>query len=225
MEGKNRRDGGICLPAASRLLKRTLPGGLLVAVEGIDGAGKSTILPALAEYCRAQGLPCLTSREPTDGPWGRQLRDSATVGRLSLRDELELFLKDRADHVREKIRPALAAGSVVLLDRYYFSTAAYQGARGADPAAIIAENELFAPVPDLVLLLDLDPRAGLGRVRARGDRPNEFERENELERVRQIFLSLSSPGLVRIDACAEREAVLRQCVDALGTVIARKSSE
>jgi dTMP kinase len=180
--------------------QRIIPGGFLVVLEGIDGAGKSTLLPALAEFCRGEGYECVQSREPTDGPWGRKLRESASTGRLSLRDELDLFLQDRREHVDQKIRPALEAGSVVLLDRYYFSTAAYQGARGADPAAIIAENERFAPPPDLVLLLDLDPRAGLGRVRTRGDQPNEFERESELQRVRDIFRSLSHPSLRIIDA-------------------------
>jgi dTMP kinase len=201
---------------------KTIPGGLLVVVEGIDGAGKSTLLPALAEFCRAQGFDCLTSREPTDGPWGRKLRESAVTGRLTLPEELELFLKDRREHVDQTIQPALQAGRIVLLDRYYFSTAAYQGARGADPAAVLAENERFAPSPDLVLLLDLDPRAGLGRVKVRGDAPNEFEREGELQRVRAIFRSLTHPAIVRVDAGQPREEVLQQALAALAQAIERK---
>lgn len=192
-------------------------------MEGIDGAGKSTLLPALAEFCRAQGYDCLTSREPTDGPWGRKLRESAVTGRLTLPEELELFLQDRREHVDGAIAPALAAGRIVLLDRYYFSTAAYQGARGADPAAIIAENERFAPPPDLVLLLDLDPRAGLGRVKVRGDAPNEFEREGELQRVRDIFRSLTHPSIVRLDAGQDREEVRRQALAALTRALGRKA--
>ncbi len=134
-----------------------------------------------------RGVACVTSREPTNGPAGRALRESATHGRLSLEEELELFCRDRAEHVEQVIRPALAAGKIVLLDRYYLSTAAYQGARGADPAAIIARNEEFAPRPDLVLLLDVDPGSGLGRVRGRGDVPDAFEREDALREVRRIL--------------------------------------
>src|SRR5689334_18751024 len=117
--------------------------GFLLVIEGIDGAGKSTLQRQLAEWCRGAGLQVITSREPTDGPHGRALRESARSGRLALQDELDLFLKDRREHVETLIRPALERGDVVILDRYYFSTAAYQGARGLDPAEIIQANEAF----------------------------------------------------------------------------------
>src|SRR4051812_29808874 len=154
--------------------------GWLVVLEGIDGAGKSTVLCRLEEYCAKRGLPTVTSSEPTRGEWGMQLRRSMTAGRLDLKEELALFLKDRAEHVETLIRPALSEGKVVLLDRYYLSTAAYQGARGAFPEAILRENEKFAPLPDLVILLDFDPAAGLARIRARGDAPNTFEQLDQL---------------------------------------------
>lgn len=197
--------------------------GLLVAVEGIDGAGKSTILRALAEFCEARGIACTASREPTDGPAGRALRESATHGRLSLEEELELFCRDRAEHVEQVIRPALTTGRVVLLDRYYLSTAAYQGARGADPLAIIARNEEFAPRPDLVLLLDVDPSSGLGRVRRRGDVPDAFEREDALREVRRIFLSVDWPQIVRVDASQPPELVAAQCTAALAAALAGRT--
>lgn len=199
-----------------------LPGGFLAAIEGIDGAGKSTLVPVLADFCARENLPCVTSREPTQGPWGRKLRESATRGRLPLAEELELFRRDRAEHVESVIAPALRAGQVVILDRYYFSTAAYQGARGADPAEVIRENETFAPRPDLLLLLDLDPAAGLGRVRARGDRPDEFEHEQELARARAIFRTLDFPGLVRLDAGQRKEALHAACLEAFATALHTK---
>jgi dTMP kinase len=181
--------------------------GWLVVVEGIDGAGKSTVLGRLEAHGAARGLVCVRSFEPTRGPWGMKLRQSMTEGRLTLEEELELFIKDRAQHVREVIAPALAAGKVVLLDRYYFSTAAYQGARGADPEAILAANEKFAPAPDLVLLLDYDPAGGLERVRARGDAPNTFEQLDQLREVRRIFLGIERPCVRRIDAARTAEEV------------------
>jgi dTMP kinase len=132
-------------------------------------------------------------------------------GRLSLEEELELFLKDRAEHVEQLIRPSLAAGKIVLLDRYYLSTAAYQGARGADPAKILEANEQFAPKPDLVLLLDFDPAGGLARIRARGDAPNTFEEAEQLRAVRKIFLSLERLFIHRVDASRAPEEVWADC--------------
>jgi dTMP kinase len=185
--------------------------GWLVVVEGIDGAGKSTIVRRLAEHCAAHGLGCVTSAEPTRGPWGMKLRQSMAEKRLSLEEELGLFLKDRAEHVERLIRPALAAGKVVLLDRYYLSTAAYQGARGAEPAKILEMNERFAPRPDLVLLLDFDPDGGLARIRARGDAPNTFEEVDQLRAVRRIFVGLERPFIRLVDASRPPEAVWADC--------------
>ena len=180
-------------------------------LEGIDGAGKSTVLRDLAQHCAEKGLATVVSGEPTRGEWGLKLRQSMTEGRLTLAKELGLFLKDRAEHVEKLIRPALAEGKVVLLDRYYFSTAAYQGARGADPEAILAENEKFAPRPDLVILLDFDPAAGLDRIRARGDAPNTFEELEQLKEVRRIFLALARPFIHRVDAARPAAEVATDC--------------
>ena len=185
--------------------------GWLVVVEGIDGAGKSTVLRRLAAHCAERGLGCVASGEPTRGPWGMKLRQSMTEGRLPLDEELDLFLKDRAEHVATLIRPALAGGKVVLLDRYYLSTAAYQGARGADPAKILEANEKFAPQPDLVLLLDFDPAGGIERIRARGDAPNTFEEAEQLRAVRRIFLGLQRPFIRRVDASQPAEEVFAEC--------------
>jgi len=181
--------------------------GFLLVIEGIDGAGKSTLQRQLAAWCREQGLRTVTSREPTDGPHGRALRGSARTGRLAIDQELDLFLKDRREHVDALIIPALTRGDVVILDRYYFSTAAYQGARGLDPAAIIASNETFAPTPDLVLLLDVDPTAGHARIGQRSGAPDDFEGAAYLAEVRRIFLSLDRPFIKRIDASRELSAV------------------
>ncbi len=166
-------------------------------------------------------MPCVLSREPTPGKWGALLRESARTGRLDLEQELELFLKDRAEHVETLIAPALAEGKVVLLDRYYFSTAAYQGARGADPAAILAANEAFAPAPDLVLLLDLDPHAGRARIVARGETPDDFEHAEALAKVRRIFLSIDRPFIRRIDAAQPAGQVEAACLAHLDSTLAK----
>ena len=175
--------------------------GLFIVIEGIDGTGKSTQSKRLAEWFRSRGREVVLSREPTDGPWGKKLRESATTGRLSAEEELECFLNDRREHVEMSIKPALAEGKVVILDRYYFSTMAYQGARGFDPAEIRRRNEAFAPQPDLLLILDLSVESAHGRIGARGDTANEFEQRDTLSRCREIFLSLrNEPFACVIDA-------------------------
>jgi dTMP kinase len=175
--------------------------GLFIVIEGIDGTGKSTQSKRLAEWFRSRGREVVLSREPTDGPWGKKLRESATTGRLSAEEELECFLNDRREHVEMSIKPALAEGKVVILDRYYFSTMAYQGARGFDPAEIRLRNEAFAPQPDLLLILDLSVESAHGRIGARGDTTNEFEHRDTLSRCREIFLSLrDEPFACVIDA-------------------------
>lgn len=184
---------------------QTAPG-QLIAFEGIDGAGKTTQLARLAARLRAQGLEVLTTREPTDGPHGRQIR--AAAGRLPLADELDLFTADRAAHVQGLIAPALARGAWVLIDRYYPSSAAYQGTRPGSPGVdgVLALNEAFAPRPALTLWLALPVEVGLARVGARGA-ATPFETEATLRLVAGAFASMRLPGLVRIDALQPEDAV------------------
>ncbi len=165
--------------------------GALVVLEGIDGAGKSTQHVRLAARLESEGYRVVASREPTDGPHGRRIREIARSGRAatSAEEEVRLFLDDRREHVEQVIAPALAAGQVVLLDRYYLSTIAYQGALGIDPGFIQQANESFAPPPDLALILMLPVAEALERIRA--GRPGgldvAFEGADYLERVAAIF--------------------------------------
>ena len=107
---------------------------------------------------------------------------------LAPAEELRWFIEDRRVHVREVIEPALAAGRWVVTDRYFLSTVAYQGARGLDCAQILADSESEFPVPDLVVLLEIDPTAALERIRSRGGVIEEvFERQDFLEAVARVF--------------------------------------
>lgn len=184
---------------------------MFIVLEGIDGTGKSTQTQLLADWFAEQGREVVTSREPTDGPWGRKLRESAATGRLTVEEELDLFLRDRRQHVEELISPALNSGKVVILDRYYFSTMAYQGARGLDIAGIREKNEAFAPFPDHLFILDLDVDLALQRIGARGDIANEFEKRDALAKCREIFLTLTTePFAHLIDASVPLEMVQQQ---------------
>ncbi len=175
--------------------------GIFIVIEGIDGTGKSSQVKRLGEWFTAQGRDVVLSREPTDGPWGTKLRRSMTAGRLSADEELECFIEDRKEHVANLIAPSLAAGKVVILDRYYFSNMAYQGARGFDPLEIRKRNETFAPQPDLLLILDLDVDTALTRINARGDGTNEFEKRENLQACRDIFLSLQNEPFTKVIPC------------------------
>lgn len=198
-----------------------IPGGLLIAVEGIDGAGKTTLAHALGECFRLADVPVTVSKEPTQGPWGSMLRASAAEGRLSPEEELRLLLLDRRQHVADLIQPGLDDRAVVILDRYYPSTAAYQGAVGLDVDDLLAQNS-FAPEPDLVLLLDLEPEEGLRRIRSRGDVPNHFETAASLAACREIFLTMHLPTRVVVDARQSAEKVLQEAWRLILVVAAKK---
>jgi dTMP kinase len=185
-----------------------LPHGILIAIEGIDGAGKTTQANRLAERLRAGGLDVVQTKEPTNGPFGQKLRASSVEGRLSPDEELALFLADRAEHVERLIRPSLQAGKVVIVDRYYFSTVAYQGARGTKAIdELLRMNEAFAPEPDLLFVLDVPAPVGIERIRARGDTANLFEKLDDLVLSQRIFAALDKPYLRRLDGMASIEDV------------------
>jgi dTMP kinase len=112
----------------------------------------------------------------------------------------------------------------VLLDRYYFSTAAYQGARGADPDAILAMNEAFAPQPDLVLLLDADPSVSRQRIIDRAGQTDSFEDAAYQAAVRRIFLSLKRPFLRVIDAARSPAEVLADSLPHVTSVVENKKN-
>lgn len=181
--------------------------GILLAFEGIDGAGKTTQAARLADLLQTLGIPTVRTKEPTDGPIGTALRQSAATGRMSAEEELDAFIRDRREHVASRIHPALYRGDVVIVDRYYYSTAAYQGARGFDTAAILATNEEFAPQPDLLFVLDVPVAVGHARIADRGDRANLFEDSNTLDQARIIFRSLSGPHVVHLDGTQPPEQI------------------
>lgn len=192
--------------------------GRLLAFEGIDGSGKSTQARKLAEYLRAQGREVLLTREPTDGPWGRKIREARFKERLSPEDELHAFIEDRKQHVTEEIAPALARGAVVIIDRYYYSTAAYQGARGLDPQQLLATNRAFAPKPDVVVLVDVTPEQALARISSRGEGQDLFETKAALTAVRENFLQLSKePHFVVVDGAGDEATVFQRVLRATKT--------
>lgn len=194
--------------------------GFLV-VDGVNGAGKSTFIRRLVQHLEERGVTPTVTREPGGTPLGSVLRplllESRGVAPLA---ELFMFAADRAQHVATLIRPALAAGRAVISDRYYYSTTAFQGyGRGLPLERVEAINALAIDgcLPDLLLLLDLDPAEGLRRTRSRQSNGEEDRIEHEElafhHRLRDGFLDLArrcrEPCLV-IDAAVSQELMWRQ---------------
>lgn len=182
---------------------------MFIVLEGIDGTGKSTQVKLLAEALQERGMVVQTSFEPTNGQYGALVRNSATrpEGRYSLEDEQELLLKDRQEHVKTLIDPALSREEVVILDRYYFSNMAYQGARGMDAQVIRTQNEQFATQPDLVLVLTVPIEVSLERIGVRDGEGNAFEQRESLECCADIFAGLDDDYVHFIDASRSPEQV------------------
>ena len=180
---------------------------MLVNLEGIDGCGKSTQSKLLLEKLEGKGEKVIILKEPTKRPHGQKLWDVLHGKRKASNEEiLELFVLDRKQHVEEKIQPALDDGTVVLMDRYYYSSMAYQVAGGIDVEEI-REKHVFAPRPDVVLIFDLPVSVALERVKGHSD-ADEFEKEEHLEKVREAYLDLENDPLVRIvDATGTPEEI------------------
>ncbi|WP_371869702.1 dTMP kinase [Duganella flavida] len=173
-----------------------------MAIDGIDGAGKTTQVNLLKEALEGAGETVVVSKEPTDGEWGQKLRDSALVGRLPRDEELELFIRGRQDHLNKKIIPALEAGHVVILDRYFYSTIAYQGILVENYESIVGHIRANVIEPDAAFWLDLHADLAVSRVTARGGKPNLFERQEDLAKASEIFRAIAAAdsALRKVDA-------------------------
>jgi dTMP kinase len=188
--------------------------GTLIVIEGIDGGGKTTLARGLVRELQRAHRDVRFTREPTDGPEGRTLREAAARGeRFSPARELELFFADRRRHVRDVVRPALDAGWIVVQDRTFYSTAAYQGLRGLDREAILRDSRAFAPEPDVLLVVDLPVDVALQRAESRGEGRTAFEEEASLTDIRRFFRSL--PHARVLDGTQPPEVVLQCAVDVL----------
>lgn len=194
--------------------------GILIVFEGTDGTGKSTQVRLLNRYLQDRGYPVIATREPTEGQYGKQIR-SLYMHRntCSRNEELELFLADRREHVQQVLAPGLAQGKIILCDRYFLSTAAYQGARGFNPEEILRRNQ-FAPDPDLALLFQAPLDTGLTRITSgRGEQLNDFEQKDSLNQVAAIFASIKRSYIQPIDASGSIEQVHQQVLNCVAPLL------
>jgi dTMP kinase len=185
--------------------------GVLIVFEGIDGAGKSTQAEILLNKLDKLDYSVVYYREPSDSKWGREIKRKAQFAdSLTPHEELELFQKDREENVKNNLKPSLERKEVIILDRYYFSTIAYQGAKGIDPESIRKRNDAFVVRPDLVFILDVAAGQGLERIEDRGRKDMLFEREEYLVKVRQLFKSFRGDNIHHIDATLSIEYIEKQ---------------
>lgn len=202
--------------------------GIFITLEGADGCGKSTQAALLADALAAAGREVVRLREPGGTPISEKIRaillDPANA-EMSPECELLLYEASRAQLTRQVIEPALARGAVVLCDRYYDSTYAYQaGGRGLDEALVRQSNALGScgVVPDRTLVLDLDPAVAYARATSGGADRLESEGFAFQERVRAAYLRLADaePSRVRlVDATGEKDDVAARVLDALGDLL------
>ena len=191
-----------------RYLRRTL----FIVLEGIDGSGKTTIAKFLVEWLNSIGLKAIYTYEPYDE---KIVKIIESKGReLGAIMEVLLLAADRYYHITKVIKPYLNMGYFVVCDRYYYSTLAYQGARGANLDWIRTVN-YFVIKPDLAIYLDVEPKVGIERVRrvSRG-KMRYLEDINLLNRVRELYLKLVSEGeLIYVDARKDLDEVKKDVME------------
>ncbi|HEV3029556.1 MAG TPA: dTMP kinase [Planctomycetota bacterium] len=197
--------------------------GAFIVVEGIDGSGKSTMVTHIANELRRRGRPVLRTREPGGTSISEQIRTLLLDAKNSAMvpfTELFLYMASRAQLVDEVIRPSIAKGVDVVCDRYYYSTAAYQGAAGKvgiDTVVTVAEKIAKFQKPDVVVLLDLNPELARSRDGIRDDRVENKGLDYQ-KKVRAGFLKLArrDPRHVRVlDASRPAEQVFADVMKAV----------
>lgn len=189
---------------------------LFIVFEGIDGSGKTSISEMLKEYCRNKGIPALKIQEPTEGTWGKKIRQLLKTEDASPDELLQLFLKDREDDVVNNIQPSLDAKKLIILDRYYFSNAAYQGAMGIPPVHIIKENQKRKfPEPDRIYCMDIDPELALQRISGRNgnEQVEIFEKADFLKKVSGIYRSIADTRFKFLDGSKSINEILNIIID------------
>ena len=206
--------------------------GLFITLEGGDGAGKSTQVALLTEYLRGRGLEVLHTREPGGTDLGLALREAVLHSKNEIvpRAEALIYAADRANNIATKVRPALDRGAIVLQDRYLDSSIAYQGSGRDLGADEIRDLSLWATgglLPDVTVLLDIDPVEGRARVTAQRGALDRLEAEGRdfHERVRAKFLELAAAEPERflvMDATLAPEDIAAQVRARVETALASR---
>ncbi len=192
--------------------------GLFIVLEGLDGAGKTSIAHHLIRDLEKVGFKAVYTYEPYDSEFVKALKTRYNEFRDAYLDALT-YAADRLVHYRSVIKPALEKGLIVVCDRYYYSSVAYQAAQGADPEWVLTVNK-YAPEPDIALYLDVDPETGLKRRKGLDTRFPEYEKLDFLEKVRRYYLWLVEKGLLElIDATRSFSEVYQNVYERISNLL------
>jgi len=195
---------------------KKLRGPLFILFEGIDGSGKTTQADMLASLLDSMSVPVARLAEPTRGVWGAEIRKMLSGNAApDPWEQVRLFILDRREDVAMNVIPALGRGDVIVMDRYYYSNAAYQGAGGVDPGEIMERNRKEGfPEPDRIYFIDIDPGLAMNRIASRnnGGATEIFEKGDFLSAVRKNYLSILGKNSVVIDGSGAPEKVFASVV-------------
>lgn len=190
--------------------------GIFIVFDGLDGSGKGEMIKRLDSYLVKKGFNVLVTREPTDGEYGKQIKEilkNEKDPKKGAEKCLDLFVKDREEHLAEDINPFLEEnGAVVICDRYYYSTVAFQHTQGIDMEQVIFKNINFR-TPEITFILDLPAEVALGRVDKRGEGKEKFEELEFMKELRENFLKLNKvidDNIKIIDASKSKSKVFEQ---------------
>ena len=182
-----------------RFSVKKLSRGVLIAFEGIDGSGKTTQIQKIAQLLQEQRYPVVVTHEPShDSKWGQLIHNEVMKHREEVNPETELewYIKDREWDLTHNILPALNKKYVVLVDRYYLSNAAYQGALNNFSPEFVLQKNSFARKPDLWIILDVTVELGQARIRQRDKRDeDQLEQADYQEKVRQNYKQLAKMNI------------------------------
>ncbi|MEK6869615.1 MAG: dTMP kinase, partial [Nanoarchaeota archaeon] len=190
--------------------------GIFIVLDGMDGSGKSEMVNLLGRYISSNDKNCnvLATREPSEGVYGKEIRDILAQEedpKINGKRLLELFIKDREDHLKKEVVPFLnktdKGKNIVICDRYYYSTIAFQATQGLDIKMLIEVNKGFLK-PDLALILNIKPEIALERIKTR--KKEKFEKLEFMKKLRKRFLEmpkLLNDNIKVIDASKSKEEV------------------
>ncbi|OMI14992.1 dTMP kinase [Leptospira weilii] len=197
---------------------------IFAVFEGIDGSGKSTLCKSLVEKLVERGIPSVNFTEPTNFETGKYLRKFLR-GEIELgkEEQIDAFLNDREESLRQNILPSLESGRNVLLDRYMYSTAAYQSDDDLLPESIIEKNlRRNFKIPDLLFYLDLSPEIALERLNRRKEEKERFETLVQLEKIHSAYEKILPKETIRIDGEKGPDEIVLECLEIFLKNINRK---
>ncbi len=200
---------------------------LFIVFDGIDGSGKGEMIKKLSGYLakRDKNLKILVTKEPTDSWYGKQIKEilkKEKDPKAGADKCLKLFVKDREEHLANEIEPFLKEDNhIVICDRYYYSTIAFQSTQGIDVENTVMENMDFK-TPDIAFILDLPAEMALQRIEKRGESKEKFEQLDFMKELRENFLKLTDElddNIKIIDASKSKEDVFKQIKEEIDKII------